>query len=202
MRAVLIDAYDSFVFILRQYLEEMGMETRVVRNDAVGPADVAALGPDLVVLGPGPGHPADAGYVEMIAALRGRVPMLGVCLGHQAIGLFHGAAVARARAPVHGKTSLVAHDGRGVFAGIDGPFEATRYHSLAVEEEGLPPGLEVSARSLDDGHVMGLRDRAAALEGVQFHPESIRTDHGRRILAGFVRAHVDPLWTPAGRLAA
>jgi anthranilate synthase component 2 len=199
MRALLIDAYDSFVFIIRQYLEEAGLETEVVRNDAVSPAEVAAAAPDFVVLGPGPGHPADAGYVEMIGALRGRIPMLGVCLGHQAIGLFHGAAVRRGKAPVHGKTSLLQHDGRGVFAGLPAAFEVTRYHSLVVEEEGLPDGLEVSARSLDDGHVMGIRDRGAALEGVQFHPESIRTDHGMRIFANFVTAHVDPAWRPAPR---
>ncbi|HZH26968.1 MAG TPA: aminodeoxychorismate/anthranilate synthase component II [Azospirillaceae bacterium] len=197
MNALLIDAYDSFVFIIRQYLLEAGIGTTVVRNDAVTPDGVAEMSPDFIVLGPGPGHPADAGYVELITRFRGRIPMLGICLGHQAFGLAFGGRVARGKAPVHGKTSRMIHDGKGVFTGIAQGFTATRYHSLVVEEEGLPDGLEVTAVSEDDRHIMGLRDRSAAIESVQFHPESVYTQDGLRIFTNFVTVHVAPSWRPA-----
>ena len=192
MRALLIDAYDSFIYIIHQYLQASGVDTTVVRNDTVTAESVAATAPDFVVLGPGPGHPADAGYVDLIRAHRGRIPLLGVCLGHQAIGLAYGGTVGKAPQPRHGKTSLVRHDGRGVFAGLPDPASVTRYHSLVVHREGFPATLEVTATAEDDGQIMGLRDPAAAVEGVQFHPESIRTDDGLRIFLNFIRTHVDP----------
>ncbi|HTH97429.1 MAG TPA: aminodeoxychorismate/anthranilate synthase component II [Stellaceae bacterium] len=190
MRAVLIDAYDSFVHIIRQYLVSLGHEVVVRRNDLVAAGDIQALEPDYLVLGPGPGHPADAGYVEMIRALPETLPILGVCLGHQAIGLAFGARVARARRPVHGKPSAIAHDGIGCFAGHASPFAATRYHSLVVEEAGLPEDLIVTARSGDDGHIMGLRHRRRPIESVQFHPESIGTGNGIELFHNFIRHHV------------
>jgi anthranilate synthase component 2 len=202
MRALLIDAYDSFIYIIHQYLRASGVDTTVVRNDTVTADGVGALAPDFVVLGPGPGHPADAGYVELIRAHRGRIPLLGVCLGHQAIGLAYGGTVGRAPQPRHGKTSPVRHDGRGVFAGLPQPASVTRYHSLVVHREGFPAGLEVTATAEDDGQIMGLRDPVAAVEGVQFHPESIRTDDGMRIFLNFVRTHVDPGFAGAARRAA
>jgi anthranilate synthase component 2 len=186
MKALLIDAYDSFVYIIRQYLLEAGLEVPVLRNDVAGIEAVTAARPDLLVLGPGPGHPADAGYVELIRHFAGRLPILGVCLGHQAIGLAYGGQVARARRVMHGKVSPVAHDGEGCFRGQPHPFAATRYHSLVVADEGLPDCLAVSARSEDDGHIMGLRHRYLPIEGVQFHPESICTEQGANLFARFI----------------
>jgi anthranilate synthase component II len=202
MKAVLIDAYDSFIYIIHQYLQAAGVDTLVVRNDAATVAGIAAAAPDFVVLGPGPGHPADAGYVELIRAFRGRIPLLGVCLGHQAMGLAYGGTVAKAPQPRHGKTSIVRHDGRGVFTGLPAAYSATRYHSLIVSHLGFPPELEITATAEDDGLVMGLRDPIAAVEGVQFHPESIRTDDGMRIFVNFIRTHVDPGFAGGARRAA
>ncbi len=199
MRALLIDADDSFICIIDQYLRASGIDTTVVRNDTVTPEGVGGLAPDFVVLGPGPGHPADAGYVELIRAHRGRIPLQGVCLGHQAIGLAgrQGPAAAPRQDP-----APVRHDGRGVFAGLPQPASVTRYHSLVVHREGFPAGLEVTATAEDDGQIMGLRDPAAAVEGVQFHPESIRTDDGMRIFENFVRIHVHPGFGGGARRAA
>lgn len=192
MKAFLIDAYDSFVYIIYQYVRGLGAEARVVRNDLVDHADVEAWRPDFILLGPGPGHPADARYVEVIRRFEGRIPILGVCLGHQAIGLAYGGKVARASHLMHGKTSPIEHDGRGCFREQPSPFRATRYHSLIVEEEGLPSCLEITARAQDDGYIMGLRHKSAPIESVQFHPESVYTEDGMRLFRNFVATHVKP----------
>ncbi len=185
---LVVDNYDSFTYNLVQYLGELGAELAVRRNDEVTVDEVEALEPDAIVVSPGPGAPAQAGISgEVIRRFAGRRPILGVCLGHQVIGEVFGGRVGRAPAPIHGKTSWIHHDGRGLFAGLPSPFEATRYHSLVVHEDGLPDCLEVSARTAD-GLVMGLRHRAAPVEGVQFHPESILTAAGKGLLANFLRA--------------
>ncbi|HEU4867294.1 MAG TPA: aminodeoxychorismate/anthranilate synthase component II [Actinomycetota bacterium] len=186
MRVLLIDNFDSFTFNLAQYLGSLGAEPVVVRNDATVD-DLVALNTDAVVISPGPGHPRDAGCcvdaIHAFAALR--LPLLGVCLGHQAIGLAFGGDVVRAEALMHGKTSEIHHDSQGVFAGLDDPFTATRYHSLVIKPETLPACLEVTARTAD--HViMGVRHRQLSIEGVQFHPESIMTPAGMRLLSNFL----------------
>ena len=183
---LVLDNYDSFTYNLVQYLGELGARMRVARNDALTAADVEALGPDAIVISPGPGNPDGAGIsLELIRRLHARVPILGVCLGHQAIGRAFGGTVARARRQMHGKTSPITHDGRGVFHGLPPAFEATRYHSLVVLEAGLPDELEITARA-DDGEIMGLRHRRYPVEGVQFHPESILTSPGKALLANFL----------------
>ncbi|TWP53817.1 aminodeoxychorismate/anthranilate synthase component II [Lentzea tibetensis] len=187
MRTLVIDAYDSFVHIIRQYLDSVDAGPRVVRSNELTHDDISAVRPDLIVLGPGPGHPAASGHVELVHRFADEVPMLGVCLGHQAIGLAHGADVRPAAHLVHGKTSPVRNDGKGVFRGLPNPFDATRYHSLIVVEDTVPDCLEVTAHAEDDGYVMGLRHRVLPVESVQFHPESITTDHGPRLFANFVR---------------
>ena len=182
-----VDNYDSFTYNLVQYLGELGAEVKVVRNDAASVAEVAALGPERIVISPGPGRPEAAGVtMAVIRRLGETTPILGVCLGHQAIGAVFGGEVVRAGVPMHGKTSTIEHDGRGVFAGLGGPFVASRYHSLVVAEEGLPADLEISARTREDGTIMGLRHRRWPIHGVQFHPESILTGEGRRILRNFL----------------
>jgi anthranilate synthase component 2 len=184
---LVIDNYDSFTWNLVQYLGELDPDIRVVRNDAASAADLLAMRPRRVVISPGPGRPEQTGAVmEVIRCAGPTVPVLGVCLGHQAIGVAFGAVVARAARPVHGMASRIDHDGRGLFAGLREPFLAARYHSLVVEEQGLPPDLEVSARSSDGGVVMGLRHRTLPIHGVQFHPESILTPPGRQLLRTFL----------------
>jgi anthranilate synthase/aminodeoxychorismate synthase-like glutamine amidotransferase len=184
---LLIDNYDSFTFNLAQLLGELGHELTVVRNDARSVPELLALAPSHVVISPGPGRPEDAGVTpELIRAFAGRAPLLGVCLGHQALGQVYGARVVAAPELVHGKAARVRHDGRTIFAGLPETFSAGRYHSLIVDGGDLPPDLEISARS-EDGLVMGLRHRALPLEGVQFHPESILTPCGRTILENFSR---------------
>jgi anthranilate synthase/aminodeoxychorismate synthase-like glutamine amidotransferase len=188
LRLLLLDNYDSFTYNLYQYLGELGAETTVVRNDALGVADVLGRGFDRVVISPGPGTPDDAGIsLELVRACAGRVPLLGVCLGHQALGQAFGARVVRAPRLMHGKTSEVRHDGRGLFQGLPSPFTATRYHSLVVERDSVPDELEVSAWT-DDGLVMGLRHRRHRLDGVQFHPESLFTSAGKDLLRRFLEA--------------
>jgi len=183
---LMIDNYDSFTYNLVQYLGELGAELTVHRNDALTVDEAEGLRPAGVVISPGPGAPREAGIsVALIRRLAGRVPILGVCLGHQAIGEVFGGIVERAPTPVHGKTARVHHDGRGVFAGLPSPIEATRYHSLVVRRAGLPTALEVSAET-EDGLVMGLRHRELPVEGVQFHPESILTDSGKALLRNFL----------------
>lgn len=182
----MIDNYDSFTYNLVQYLEELGREVRVFRNDAVTPEAALALRPEAVVISPGPCTPNEAGIsLELIALAAGKVPLLGVCLGHQAIQQAFGGKVVRAKAIMHGKTSLVTHDGKSLFRGLANPFVATRYHSLVADESTVPDCLEVSARS-EDGEVMGLRHREHRIEGVQFHPESILTHEGKRLLQNFL----------------
>ena len=184
---LLIDNYDSFTYNLAQLLAELGEELRVVRNDAHPLEELVDLGPSRVVISPGPGRPEDAGVTpHAVRAFAGRVPLLGVCLGHQAIGLAYGGRVVAAPQPVHGKAAGVRHDGRTIFAGLPEVFSAGRYHSLLVSGEDFPDELEVSARSAD-GLVMGLRHRSLPVEGVQFHPESILTPHGRAILENFIK---------------
>ena len=184
---VLIDNYDSFTYNLVHFLGELGAAIVVRRNDKVTPDEVMAMRPQGVILSPGPCDPDQAGIcLDMIAAAeKARLPVLGVCLGHQAIGEVFGGVVERAPEPVHGKTARVHHDGHGVFAGLPSPFEATRYHSLVVRRQGLPACLEVSAET-EDGLVMGLRHREHPIEGVQFHPESILTDAGHDLLRNFL----------------
>jgi anthranilate synthase/aminodeoxychorismate synthase-like glutamine amidotransferase len=185
-RVLVIDNYDSFVYNLVQYLGELGAEPVVERNDAIGLADLPAINPDGLLISPGPGRPEDAGIsCPLVTAMAGQVPILGVCLGHQCIAQAFGGVVVRAPVVMHGKTSMVHHDGRGVLAGLADPFQATRYHSLVVSPENLPDTLLVTATSEDDT-VMGLRHRALPVEGVQFHPESILTDDGHRLLANWL----------------
>jgi len=188
-----IDNYDSFTYNLVQYLGALGAEVAVFRNDTITVEALAARRPRAIVISPGPCTPAQAGIsVEVVRRLGPTVPTLGVCLGHQCLGAAFGARVVRAARPVHGKTSPIYHDGRTIFEGLPVPFEATRYHSLIVAREGLPEVLEVSAW-LEDGTIMGLRHRVHPIEGVQFHPESVLTRHGPRLLAQFLeRAGVRP----------
>jgi anthranilate synthase/aminodeoxychorismate synthase-like glutamine amidotransferase len=183
---LVIDNYDSFTYNLVQYLGELGAELEVVRNDALDLDAIARLAPERIVISPGPGNPDQAGVsLAVIRRLGPTTPILGVCLGHQAIGQAFGATVARARTQMHGKTSAISHDGRGVFAGLSNPFVATRYHSLVVLADTVPAELEVAARA-EDGEVMGLRHCRYPVEGVQFHPESILTVEGKRLLANFL----------------
>jgi anthranilate synthase/aminodeoxychorismate synthase-like glutamine amidotransferase len=182
-----IDNFDSFTYNLVQYLGELGARVIVHRNNEVTVEDIAALNPSGIVISPGPGRPEQAGVtVEAIRQLGPRIPILGVCLGHQAIGLAFGGKVVRARVPMHGKTSTITHDQRGVFAGVANPFEAARYHSLVVERDSLPPQLEIAAETKDEGVVMGLRHREYPVHGVQFHPESVMTRPGMRMLENFL----------------
>jgi anthranilate synthase/aminodeoxychorismate synthase-like glutamine amidotransferase len=184
---LVIDNYDSFTYNLVQYLGELGGEVQVVRNDAASIESIESLHPDRIVISPGPGRPEQAGVtMDAIRHFGSTVPILGVCLGHQAIGAVFGGSVVRATVPMHGKTSTIEHDGRGVFAGIAGPFTASRYHSLVVADEGLPADLEVTARTREDGTIMGLRHVRWPIHGVQFHPESILTAEGRRLLRNFL----------------
>jgi anthranilate synthase component 2 len=189
----MIDNYDSFTYNLVQYFGELGQDVKVVRNDALTVAEIAALEPDRIVISPGPCTPNEAGVsLEVITRLAGRVPILGVCLGHQSLGQAFGGEVVRARRIMHGKTSPIRHRGQGVFAGLPDPFEATRYHSLVVRRESLPDCLEMTAwTENEDGSVdeiMGLRHRTLDVEGVQFHPESILTQHGHDLLRNFLNS--------------
>jgi anthranilate synthase component 2 len=189
---LLIDNYDSFVHNLARYVRELGRPTTVVRNDALTVAAAAALGPSHVIVSPGPGTPDDAGVsLALIARLGATVPILGVCLGHQAIGQAYGGRVVRARRPMHGKTSAIDHDGEGIFRGLPQPLRATRYHSLVVTPEGLPDDLVVTARS-EEGEIMGLRHRRHPVVGVQFHPEAVLTEHGHDLLAAFLEGDQRP----------
>jgi anthranilate synthase/aminodeoxychorismate synthase-like glutamine amidotransferase len=186
-----LDNYDSFTYNLVQYLGELGAEVEVRRNDQVSIAEIEALRPERIVISPGPCTPADAGIsVELIRHFAGKVPVLGVCLGHQAIGEAFGGKVVRAKNIMHGKTSRVEHDGKTIFKGLESPMTATRYHSLIVADDHLPPELEVSAHTVErDGTqvIMGLRHRKFPVEGVQFHPESVLTDEGKKLVRNFLK---------------
>ena len=183
---LLIDNYDSFTFNLVHYFETLGAEMKVVRNDAMTAAEMFALNPKAVVISPGPSSPKNAGVcVDFIKTYAGKVPMFGVCLGMQSMGYAFGADVVLAKRTMHGKISSITHDGRGVFKGVASPMEVVRYHSLAVDEKTMPSFLEVSARA-EDGEVMGLRHKEYLIEGVQFHPESVMTFGGKRLLANFL----------------
>ena len=183
---LVIDNYDSFTYNLVQYLGELGAQVVVHRNDALSVAALAAEEPEGILLSPGPGTPDEAGItLELIRTLGGEVPLFGVCLGQQAIGQAFGGKVVRAARPMHGRTSPMYHEGKGVFAGLPSPFAATRYHSLIVERASLPEALEITAWT-DDGEIMGLRHRTLAIEGVQFHPESFLTEHGHALLRAFL----------------
>lgn len=199
---LMIDNYDSFTWNLVQYLGELDCPVAVYRNDEIGVDDLAALGASHVMISPGPCTPNEAGIsVDAVRRFAGRIPVLGVCLGHQAIGQAYGGRVAHAGAIMHGKTSLIHHRGEGVFAGLPSPFEATRYHSLVVARDSVPDCLEVTAWTEDaDGaldEIMGLRHRELAVEGVQFHPESILTTHGHDLLRNFLQGVNEPRGEPA-----
>ena len=184
---LVIDNYDSFTYNLVQYLGELGAELTVRRNDQTTVTEIESMAPERIVISPGPKTPSEAGIcLDVIKTFSGRVPILGVCLGHQAIGQAFGGRVIRAPELMHGKTSLVSHDGKTVFSGLPSPFSATRYHSLIVERESLPVCLEISATA-PDGLIMGLRHRTMKVEGVQFHPESILTEVGKDLLANFLQ---------------
>jgi anthranilate synthase/aminodeoxychorismate synthase-like glutamine amidotransferase len=188
---LVIDNYDSFTYNLVQYLGELGAEVRVMRNDVVSLEEVVSANADRIVISPGPGRPEAAGVtMSVIRRLGETTPILGVCLGHQAIGAVFGGEVVRAGVPMHGKTSTIEHDGQGVFSGIAGPFVASRYHSLVVAESGLPAELEITARTREDANIMGLRHKTWPVHGVQFHPESILTGEGKHILRNFLEGSV------------
>jgi len=193
MKLLLIDNYDSFTWNLAQYFGELGADVSVERNDAVTVEQIRERGPEAIVISPGPCTPNEAGIsMDVIKAFAGQTPILGVCLGHQAIGQAFGGTVARAKTQMHGKTSEIRHDGRGVFADLSNPFTATRYHSLVILPHTVPADLEVTAWA-DDGEIMGVRHRRWPVEGVQFHPESILTVEGKRLLGNFLgRAAVAP----------
>lgn len=183
---LLIDNYDSFTYNLVQYVEELGSRCKVVRNDAITIDGIRRLRPSKLILSPGPGHPGEAGVtLEVIRQLSGEIPILGVCLGHQAIGQAFGGKVVRAKRQLHGKLSEIYHDGKGLYRGMPRPFLATRYHSLVIERRSLPSCLRITCET-DDGTIMGVKHRRFAVEGVQFHPESIMTQDGKRLIAHFL----------------
>ena len=184
---VMIDNYDSFTYNLVQYLGELGEQVKTFRNDEITVEQIAALQPDRLMISPGPCTPNEAGIsLDVINHFKGKLPIIGVCLGHQSIGQAFGGNIVRAQQIMHGKTSLVEHTGQGVFHGIANPFTVTRYHSLVIERDSLPADLEITAWS-EDGEIMGVRNQALKLEGVQFHPESILTEHGHALLKNFLQ---------------
>ncbi len=188
---LLIDNYDSFTYNLFQYLSELGADVKVIRNDKASVQELDDMGPERLVVSPGPSHPRNAGIsIEAIQHFAGKIPILGVCLGHQAIGEAFGGVVDHAGELKHGKTSMIEHDGKGVFKDLPNPFEAVRYHSLAVQPDAVPPGFEVSAQSAESGVIMGMRHPDMPIEGVQFHPESILTRPGKDLLRNFLEMGV------------
>jgi len=183
---LLIDNYDSFTYNLYQYVAELGYEVKVIRNDEIPVEEIGKLNPTHIILSPGPGTPKEAGMtLDVIKMYKGKIPLLGVCLGHQSIGEAFGGDVVHAPVLMHGKTSMIFHNGKGVFLNLPSPYRATRYHSLIVKEETLPSELEITART-DDGLIMGLKHKTLNIHGVQFHPESILTEHGKPLLRNFL----------------
>jgi anthranilate synthase component II len=191
VKVLVVDNYDSFVYNLAQYVGELGGSPEVYRNDEVTLAQVKAMDPDRIIISPGPGHPADKRYFgvcqRILQEVSPGIPTLGVCLGHQGIATSYGAKVSGASRLMHGKTSRIVHDGQGVLKGVKNPFEATRYHSLAIQKADIPEELRVTALSMDDAEIMGVRHRRYPIEGVQFHPESIMTGEGKKIIKNFLR---------------
>ena len=186
MKLFMLDNYDSFTWNLVQYFGELGASVQVVRNDQTTPADIEAASPDIIVISPGPCTPDDAGIsIELVRALAGKIPILGVCLGHQSIAAAFGARIVRAKRIMHGKTSPILHDNSGIFASLPNPFEATRYHSLVIDRATLPPELKVTAWT-SENEIMGIRHATLPVAGVQFHPESILTDVGKALLSNFM----------------
>ena len=184
---LMIDNYDSFTYNLVQYFGELGADMKVFRNDALSIADIRAMKPEKIVISPGPGRPEDAGIsVAIVKELAGKVPILGVCLGHQGIGYAYGGTIIHAKRLMHGKTSMIEHDGKDLFKGLPHPFEATRYHSLVIDRATLPDCLQVTAWTTDDGEIMGVAHKTLPVWGVQFHPESILTREGKNILKNFL----------------
>jgi len=191
---LIIDNYDSFVYNLAQYIGELGWEPLVYRNDKIALAEIEKLAPSHIILSPGPCTPLEAGISnDVVRHFGGKIPLLGVCLGHQCIGYVYGGKIVRASVPVHGKTSLIHHDGQTIYQGLANPFPATRYHSLIIEPQSLPSCLKVTAKT-QDGEIMGVRHRDCVVEGVQFHPESILTEVGHDLLANFLR-FTQPDWS-------
>lgn len=191
MRALVVDAYDSFIYIISQYLMKAGVYSEVIRNDQLELDEIQDYSPDFIVLGPGPGHPADSKYSEIIIRYGSTIPLLGVCLGHQAIAMAFGGRIDQAEHLMHGKTSEILHDGKGCFSDIPNKFMATRYHSLIVNREELPNCLEVTCESMDDRYIMGLRHKKYPIESIQFHPESVYTQYGDQLFRNFMRTYVD-----------
>ncbi len=190
---IVIDNYDSFVYNIAQYLGELGWQPQVYRNDQVNLDEIERLNPSHIIISPGPCTPLEAGISnDVIRRFAGRIPVLGVCLGHQCIGYVYGGQIVEAPVPIHGKSSLIYHDGRTVYQGLPNPFEAGRYHSLIIKEDTLPGELELTART-GDGIIMGVRHKEYVVEGVQFHPESIMTDVGHKLLANFLK-YLQPEW--------
>ncbi len=194
MRVLLLDNYDSFVYNLLDYVGKMGAEAIVLRSNRTSLEEVLALSPDRIIISPGPGHPSQRRFVgvspDVLTTISKDTPTLGVCLGHQLIAHVFGGRVVRAGRIMHGKTSMVEHSGEGIFRGVENPMEATRYHSLIVEEESLPRCLEVTARSMDDGEIMAIRHQSLPIAGVQFHPESILTREGMKLLRNFLEGEL------------
>ncbi|QQG48540.1 MAG: aminodeoxychorismate/anthranilate synthase component II [archaeon] len=195
MKVLILDNYDSFVYNLAQYVGALGAEPVVVRNDKVTAAEVEEMGPDRIIVSPGPGHPGDGRSfgvcTEILRGISREVPTLGVCLGHQGIGYAFGAKIGRATRVTHGKTSRIVHDGKGVLAGVGNPVQATRYHSLVVSKEELPSELKITAFSLEDAEIMGIRHAKYPIEGLQFHPESVMTPEGMKIVRNFLEKGVE-----------
>ena len=184
---LMIDNYDSFTFNLVQYLGELGADMKVYRNDCITAGEIEKMKPEKIVISPGPCYPQEAGIsMDVVGGFAGKIPMLGVCLGHEAIAAAFGGKIIKAKKLMHGKTSMINHDGKRIFNGIDNPFVATRYHSLAVDEVSLPDCLEITARTGDDGEIMGIRHKDYNITGIQFHPESILTDAGKALLKNFL----------------